>query len=57
MGARHERPRSRTAEKRDELSPSHELPSDEAHNLAHHWTMRAPVHRSENLPAYVGSGS
>ena len=37
-----ERPRcGRTADQRDELSPSHELPSDEAHNLAHHCTMRA----------------
>ena len=30
-----------------EIASSYELPSNEAHNLAHHWTMRAPVHRSE----------
>jgi hypothetical protein len=28
-------------------TPSHELPSDVAHNLAHYWTMRALLHRSE----------
>ena len=48
---RRERPRRcRAAEQRDELAPSHELPSDEARNLAHHWTIRAPVHRSEIFP-------
>jgi len=26
------------------------LPSDEAHNLAYHWTMRAAVRRSEIFP-------
>jgi hypothetical protein len=36
--------------KGDELSPPHELPSVEAHNLAHHWTISAPVHRSEIFP-------
>jgi hypothetical protein len=45
-----ERPRRRRAtDERDELSPPHELPSDEAHNLAHYWTVRALVHRSEIL--------
>jgi len=24
--------------------------SDEVHNLAHHWTISAPVHRSEIFP-------
>jgi hypothetical protein len=41
-----ERPRCcRTTDQGDELSPSHELPS-----LAHHWTMRVPVHRGEIFP-------
>jgi hypothetical protein len=35
---------------RDELSPPHELASDEAHNVAHHWTISALVHRSEIFP-------
>src|SRR5262249_50067480 len=36
------RPRRRcAAEQGDELAPSHELPSEEARNLSHHWTMRA----------------
>jgi hypothetical protein len=40
LRAHHERPCGcRTAEQRDEVSPSHELSSDEAHNLAHYWTM------------------
>src|SRR5262249_23547249 len=36
-----ERPRGRAAEQCDELAPSHELPSDKVHNLAHHWTRGA----------------
>jgi hypothetical protein len=37
-----QRPRRRRAtEQGEEIAPSHELPSNEAHNLAHHWTMRA----------------
>ena len=31
----------------EERAPSHELPSDEANNLAHYWTVRALVHRCE----------
>jgi hypothetical protein len=52
LRARRDRPRCRcsTAHERDELAPPHELPSDEAHNLAHHWTISAPVHRSEIFP-------
>src|SRR5262245_43116160 len=58
IAVRRERPRSRrTANERDELSPSHELPSDEAHNLAHHWTIRVACASQRNLRAYVGSGS
>jgi CRISPR/Cas system-associated protein Cas10 (large subunit of type III CRISPR-Cas system) len=54
LRARSERPsRRRAAEKRDELSPPHELPSDEAHNLAH----KRACASLRNLPAYVGSGS
>jgi hypothetical protein len=34
LRARRERPRRRAAEK---FAPSHELPSNEAHNLAHYW--------------------
>src|SRR5262249_17338671 len=37
-------------------APSHYLPSNEAYNLAHHWTTgRCAPER--NAPAYVGSGS
>jgi hypothetical protein len=37
-----QRPRRRRAtEQGEEIAPSHELPSNEAQNLAHHWTMRA----------------
>jgi hypothetical protein len=45
-----EGPSSCAAEERDELAPPHELPSNEAHNLAHHWTISAPVHRSKIFP-------
>src|SRR5262249_5231989 len=38
---------------RDELSPPHELPSDEAHNLAH----KRACASQRDIPAYVGSGS
>jgi hypothetical protein len=39
-----------------QAAPSHDLPSNEAYNLAHHWTTGrcAPP---RNAPAYVGSGS
>src|SRR5262249_30852763 len=47
---RRERPRRGAAEQCDELAPPHELPSDEVHNLAHHWSISAPVHRSEIFP-------
>src|SRR5262245_31382567 len=48
---RRERPRGhRTADVRDELSPPHELPSNEAQKLSHLWTISAPVHRSEIFP-------
>ena len=58
LRARRERPRGRrAADERDELSPPHELPSDEAHNLAHHWNISAPVHRSEIFPLMSSSGS
>jgi hypothetical protein len=40
------------ADERDELSPPHELPSDEARNLAH----KRACASQRNLPAYVGSG-
>src|SRR3977135_362274 len=51
LRARREGPcRGCAAKQCDELASSHELPSDEAHNLAHHRTMRAPVHRSEIFP-------
>src|SRR5262245_24865160 len=49
LRARCERPSGRAADDRDELSPQHELPSAED-NLAHHWTISAPVHRSEIFP-------
>jgi hypothetical protein len=50
---RRDRPhRGRTADERYELSPPHELPSDEAHNLAHHWNISAPVHRGEMLDGF-----
>jgi hypothetical protein len=39
LRARCERPSRRcAANQRDELAPSHELPSEKAHNLAHHKT-------------------
>jgi hypothetical protein len=51
---RRERPRGRrTADERYELSPPHELPSDEARNLAH----KRACASQRNLSAYVGSGS
>src|SRR5262245_61221193 len=54
LRARRERPPSRRArEQRYELAPPHELPSDEAHNLAH----KRVCASQRNLPAYVGSGS
>ena len=40
-----DRPRScRAAKQGNELAPSHEMVSDEVHNLAHHRTTRACVH-------------
>src|SRR5262245_42925320 len=45
LRARGERPSRRPADQGDELSPLHELPSDEVHNLAQ-LDVRAPVHRS-----------
>src|SRR6476469_7090656 len=56
LRARRERPRRRAAKQGNELAPSHEVVSDEVHNLAHHRTTRAPVHCTKNAPAYVGSG-
>src|SRR5262245_709885 len=51
LRARRQRPPGRCAAKQsDELAPPHELPSDEAHNLARHWTISAPEHRSEIFP-------
>src|SRR5262249_28877297 len=41
LPARAEWPRYGAAKCDDELAPSHELPSDEAHNLAHNWAMKA----------------
>src|SRR6516162_3780117 len=41
--ARREGPRCRTAKKGDEVAPSHEVASDEVHNLAYHRTARAAV--------------
>jgi hypothetical protein len=58
LPARRERPcRCRAAEECNELAPPHELPSDEAHNLAHHLDHRRACASQRNLPAYVGSGS
>jgi len=37
-GLSNQQPELAAADERYELSPPHELPSDEAHNLAHHWT-------------------
>jgi hypothetical protein len=54
LRARRERPCSRAADKGDELAPPHELPSDEAHNLAHHWIHKRACASQRNLPAYVG---
>jgi hypothetical protein len=50
LRARHERPCCCATEQGNELAPSHEMVSDEVHNLAHHWTISAPVHRSEIFP-------
>src|SRR6516162_5477838 len=41
LSARRKRPPCRAAEQSDELAPSHELLSDEAHSLTHHLTMSA----------------
>src|SRR5262245_41453883 len=51
LRTRRERPSCcRTSNHFDELAPSHELPSDEACNLTHHWTVKGAVHRSEIFP-------
>src|SRR6516164_10790528 len=58
LRSRHERPRhGRAAEQGDELAPSHELPSEEARNLAHHWTMRAPCIAAKSFPLMSVQGS
>src|SRR5262249_2576672 len=48
---RRERPSCcRTSNHFDKLAPSHELPLDEAYNLAHYWTVKGAVRRSEIFP-------
>jgi hypothetical protein len=41
LRVRRERPCRRSTQQGDELASSHEFASENVHNLAHHWTMRA----------------
>src|SRR5262249_41875007 len=49
--------RCHATEKRDELAPSHELPSDEANKATTSLDHVGAVHPQQNFPGYVGSGS